>query len=360
MELQDLQQVLDRIVMTYGEISPQILRDVVEYAKMQSVNISIEGDEETGGKTHLFVKSQGYIEGYCHVFDEYYNEDAVDVAVNDITEPVIVGIREDYGEEAPTAIISSCADFASTVAAMRHDDTPDDEVRDVVRMAAVGYMDGTLACASDKLYGRRITSVFNGYPMELAQTAFDMTASETSLVIEDPEIYDEVRDGACACLKEMMEVVVCPKSGNSAIATDDTLICAMMYLLGFLKGLLPQDAVDISQGKDYESDPEKQRAARIAQSQLAVWTRYNGYSQSIFDEASEAMETDALLADMVGPDNEMQANDGTLAMLFGMGFADGKWMMSDDEMSDVQKAELDIATEVAQVLANISPADFGE
>lgn len=366
MLITDLQAVLNVIVDNYSEISPQILRSAVEYAKFQASNPSLDTDDETGGKTPLLIRSEGYIEGYSHMFDEYYNSDAIDIATSEYTEDVMLSIREDYGEDAPTAIISACADFANVIASKRHADSTYADVVDVVRLSALGYMDGALAADADIEFGKRIRSMNPSYDMGTAEVAFDIVADEIHLQTSIDSTVT-LKTAATAGLCDMMDMLVYPKSGNGEIATEDPLICAMLYILGYLKGIgnsvgdqaravdHTDDLNDIEHEgseleKEQKPDNVKTRQCLIDESLVAMWCRYSGYPDRIFEEACASMQKEIRPA----TSEDVPEDDSGLAMLYGVGYADGAWMSSrDDDVTEQELQEMEISEEIDKIFANM-------
>lgn len=357
MNVSDVQMVLNRIVEIYEGISPQILRSAIEYAKFQSTTSTLDTDDGTGGKTPLLLRTQGYIEGYCHIFDEYYNPDAIDIATNEFTEDVMSGIQADYGEEAPTSIISACADFAAVIAANRHPDSSYAEVSEVVRLSSIGYMDGALDADTDIQYGKFIRHMNKGYSLEDAGKAYDIVASEIHLNVEDEESATALRTSTTACLSDMMDTLVYPKSGNGEISTEDPLICAMLYILGYLRGIA--NASENEEGADSVEETEtlndnEGTVKDVEKYLVSMWCRYNGYPERIIDDACASMEKEISESMTNGEEDD----DARLATLYGIGYADGAWMTSqDDDVSSEELREMEISEEIDKVFADMIVGD---
>lgn len=370
MMVTDLQAVLDRLVDIYADLSPQILRSAVEYAKFQAESPALDTDDGTGGKTPLLIWTQGYVEGYCHIFDGYYNPDAVDVATNEYTEDIIAGIIEHYGEESPTSIISACADFANVIASKRHPDTSDADIAEVVRLSSIGYMDGALDAADDVTGGKRVRSMSNGYGMDAAEIAYDIVSDEIRLAIDDEDASWTLKTSACTCLCDMMDILVYPRSGNGDIATEDPLICAMLYLLGYLKGVTGGRCSSNDDGHGGDSGmADKDECSKttssseggkrpgeserlVEKSLIAMWCRYSGYPPCIFEDACDAMASEVLGDEQ--PEEIEDGDDSMLAVLYGVGYADGAWMSSqDDGIDERELIEMEISEEIDRVFADM-------
>lgn len=350
MLLPDLQMVLDKLVSEYGNISPQILRSAVEYAKMSAGMISVEGDEFSGGKDILYVRAQAYIEGYCKVYDEYCNTKAYEVASTDLTRYAMSNIQQDFGEEAPTYFLSACGDYLIAISSDA-DGILEEDMSSLLLSAGIGFMDGAIDADLDIGDGAYIKPVFPPYPMSASEQAYDIIAEEVSLNIEDDGVAEEIKKLVCADLTRMMNRVIYPRSGNSEIQTEDSLACAMMYLGGYVKGILGENDTGLDIDLISPQSNSLQEALHAADALLSNWIRYRGHSETTAAESVEAMR-DAVLLDNLFLSEHISTAETSMAALYGMGYSDARQSLGNDADSDDSLRYSAISDEIDIILSS--------
>lgn len=346
----DLQMVIDRLLAIYEvDLSPQIMRSAVDYAKRQAMSVYDEADD-TGGKTPLMLRTQGYIEGYCHVYDSYVNRELCDITENDAIDDVMYVLSNDYGESLPTWVFASCADFIAGIAAKSSADAPKGEVSRVLSHCGHGYIEGADDALADMLMHRHIRAMSELYPIEAGDIAYEIVVEETEMELADDKAAELLQECAVGGLCDMMNKLVVPKSGNSLITTDDPLLCAMLYILGFMNGMFDIGEEE-AQDKD-EIDAFGEQSLRSGEGDVRYWCRYKGYGSDIVEKSLSRMQRKVLLEDKENEEGDvLEENDGTMAALFAIGVADGAAIMSDD---DKKNTSLDqgLLAELDEVLTN--------
>lgn len=352
MELENAQAVLDKAAEVYSGISPQILRSAVGYGKSLIGTPSIERDGEESAMEALWARIRGYVDGYSRIFDGLYDTDVVNIYPDSRVAYFVDSLRDDYGEDVPTYVLSATSDFLSQMIIIQPEEETDGVLSDSMIQSGFGFIEGARECIDDLVTGKKIKDMCANFPPAAAVAALDIFVNETDYTFDNIEQKRGIYEEAGTSLVDFMDTAVLPRSGNPIVPlmNVDPLTLNLTYLLGFFYGRLGFGG----DAEKEELEHAQQIKLRIAEGAVSIWTRGNGYGEDILKKAWEKAG-DVAMKQAQGEKESVREGNPVFypwnhCAAYGIGYADGYWMHALD--SDVVETEEEaISRELDEVFA---------